>query len=186
MLYSLIAQQVLKTTSWCVGRSPANDFTIQVAVPIPANTMKCAMEVWHSFIHGSLPLWFFSLPLDGRKRQTGTLQIQVAHLARRATGASDTLAVCGVDFAWAAIKAQRWERREYFCPRNEGFLEDCPLPWKFTRVAIGTRNQSLIGTWLLREHNKSSAWKQVSWERWRTWNPSTWNDMLIRPLHKLW
>ena len=39
---------------------------------------------------------------------------QVAHLARRATGASDTLAVCGVDFAWAAIKAQRWERREYF------------------------------------------------------------------------
>lgn len=71
--WCFIAQQVLKTTSWCVGRSPANDFTIQVAVPIPANTMKCTMEVWHSFIHGSLPLWFFSLaPLDGRNCQTGT------------------------------------------------------------------------------------------------------------------
>eukprot|EP00434_Breviolum_minutum_P045148 symbB.v1.2.040415.t1/scaffold7215.1/size12605/1 len=40
------------------------------------------------------------------------LGLDVAHLARRATGASDTLAVCGVDFAWAAIKAARSNHKD--------------------------------------------------------------------------
>ena len=203
-MYNLIAQQVLKTTSWCVGRSlgqwlyvpgyssNSNQFQqIQWSAP-----WKCDIVSYMvAFLFDSFPLHPWTV---------GIVKLVPCRFRWHIWRAGQRVPVTRWRYVvWTShgqpSRFQRWERRcsgifdtdlpwsSHILPkRNKGFLEDCPLPWKFTRVAIGTRTQSLIGTWLLREHNKGSAWKQVSWERWRTWNPSTWNDMLIRPLHKLW
>ncbi len=77
--------------------------------------MKCDI-IWYmvAFLFDSFPLH----PLEDGG-------IQVAHLAHRA-GASDTLAVCGVDFAWAAIKAERFQGK---------FHTDLSI-WVFPKIMV--------------------------------------------------